>query len=215
MTIDFELFSPDAVVVAAGEFPKQELMKHWIERAPFIACCDSAIGRLHVMGYKPHLLIGDGDSLSAEMATLYKDIFVKVSEQETNDLTKAVRWLNEKGKRKIVVLGGTGYREDHTLGNISLLIYYLQHGIFAIMPTDYGTFIPCHGNVSIKTAVGQQVSIFNYDATEIYSPDVKYPLPKLSMLWQGTLNEATSNVLNFTTDGYYLVYLAKDEESIN
>lgn len=207
--IDVDLFSPDAVIVAAGEFPKQELMKHWIERAPMVVCCDGAINRLHDLGFKPNVIIGDGDSVSKEMEKRYNDILVKISEQETNDLTKAIRWLNEKGLKKFVILGGTGKREDHTLGNISLLIYHLQHNIFAIMPTDYGTFIPCHGNTSIKASEGQQISVFNYNAEHISSPDVKYPLPHLSMLWQGTLNEATSPVLNFNADGDYLVYIAK------
>ncbi len=212
MRIDLAKFSLDAVVVAAGEFPDVMLMKHWLERTKFVVCCDGAVNRLHKLGFAPNVVIGDGDSISEEMSMRYKDIIVRIAEQETNDLTKAVSWLKEKGRRNIVVLGGTGYREDHTLGNISLLLHYLQQGVFAVMPTNYGTFIPCHGNASIMARVGQQLSIFNHDATRIFSQDVKFPLPRLSMLWQGTLNEAVSTELRFTADGYYLVYLAAESK---
>lgn len=206
--LDLQTYCPDAVIVAAGEFPCRECLQSWMERTTFSVCCDGAIKRLHDIGIVPDLIIGDGDSIPADLAERYAGIFIRVSEQETNDLTKAVRWLCEHGRRNLVILGGTGCREDHALGNISLLAHYLQHSIFAVMVSDYGMFIPCHGDTSIRAHKGQQVSIFNYNASHISSPDVKYPLPQLTMLWQGTLNEATADTLRFTADGYYLIYLA-------
>lgn len=42
---------------------------------------------------------------------------------------------------EIFIDKNTGKREDHTLGNISLLLYYLQEGIDVRAYTDYGVFI--------------------------------------------------------------------------
>ena len=59
-------------------------------------------------------------------------------DQETNDQTKAVNYLMEKGFRRIAIVGATGRREDHTLGNISLLMEYMRMGQKYVMYTDYG-----------------------------------------------------------------------------
>ena len=49
-------------------------------------------------------------------------MIVHVTEQETNDLNKAFRYCLANGWTDIVILGATGKREDHTLGNIGLLM---------------------------------------------------------------------------------------------
>ena len=96
--------------------------------------------------------MGDGDSLPAGLKAQYADIFHAVSEQEDNDLTKATRFAigllkastkenGEKQPPRLAYLGATGKREDHTLGNIALMMRYLRD--FAILPemyTDYGWF---------------------------------------------------------------------------
>ena len=47
-----------------------------------------------------------------------------MKDQETNDLTKAVNYVKTLGFREVLILGATGRREDHTLGNISLLAQF-------------------------------------------------------------------------------------------
>ena len=44
--------------------------------------------------------------------------FVRVAEQETNDLDKAIRLCRERGWGDLVVVGATGLREDHAIGNV-------------------------------------------------------------------------------------------------
>ena len=204
---DIDLYQPEAVIVANGEFPSASVMHRWIDRAPLVVCLDGATNRLLQLGYRPHLIIGDGDSIQPGLTERYGVEFLKVDEQETNDLSKAVRYLHRRGCRQLMMLGITGRRDDHTLGNISLLVYYLQMGMKAVAVTDWGTFIPCRGNALLKTTKGQQVSIFNFRATGIKSNDLVYPPYDTTMLWQGTLNEAKSDHLSIQAEGDYLVYL--------
>lgn len=56
-----------------------------------------------------------------------------------------MRYARGEGFRRIDILGATGKREDHTLGNISLLFDYMRQGLDVTMQTDYGSFTPCHG----------------------------------------------------------------------
>ena len=126
---------------------------------------------------------------------------------------KAVRHLRKRGCRRLMMLGITGRRDDHTLGNISLLVYYLQMGMKAVAVTDWGTFVPCRGNALLKTTKGQQVSLFNFRATGIKSNDLVYPPYDTTMLWQGTLNEAKSDHLSIQAEGDYLVYLVNMQQA--
>ena len=210
---DIDLYQPEAVIVANGEFPSASVMHRWIDRAPLVVCLDGATNRLLQLGYKPHLIIGDGDSIQPGLTERYGVEFLKVDEQETNDLSKAVRYLHRRGCRQLMMLGITGRRDDHTLGNISLLVYYLQMGMKAVAVTDWGTFIPCRGNALLKTTKGQQVSLFNFRATGIKSNDLVYPPYDTTMLWQGTLNEAKSDHLSIQAEGDYLVYLVNMQQA--
>ena len=210
---DIDLYQPEAVIVANGEFPSASVMHRWIDRAPLVISLDGAANRLLQLGYRPHLIIGDGDSIQPGLTERYGVEFLKVDEQETNDLSKAVRYLHRRGCRQLMMLGITGRRDDHTLGNISLLVYYLQMDIKAVAATDWGTFIPCRGNALLKTTKGQQVSLFNFRATGIKSNDLVYPPYDTTMLWQGTLNEATSDRLSIQAEGDYLVYLVNMQQA--
>ena len=210
---DIDLYQPEAVIVANGEFPSASVMHRWIDRAPLVVCLDGAANRLLQQGYRPHLIIGDGNSIQPELAQRYDLEFIRVDEQETNDLSKAVRHLRERGCCRLMMLGITGRRDDHTLGNISLLVYYLQMGVKAVAVTDWGIFVPCRGNALLKTTKGQQVSLFNFRATGFKSNDLVYPPYDTTMLWQGTLNEATSDRLSIQAEGDYLVYLVNMQQA--
>jgi thiamine pyrophosphokinase len=136
--------------------------------------------------------VGDCDSLDSWIIDKYADKIFEDADQETNDLTKAVRWCYESGYKDIVILGATGKREDHTIGNISLLAEYART-IRIIMITNTGTFYPFLESCRVPSLPGQQVSVFSIDPeTEITSSGLKYPLVKrkLRNWWEATLNEA-------------------------
>ena len=110
----------------------------------------------------------------------------------------------------IVILGATGKREDHTIGNISLLAEYARE-MEVIMVTDTGIFRPYLQSCEILSFAGQQVSIFSLDPqSEITSSGLKYRLlnKKISNWWVATLNESLgeSFTLEFK-EGAVIVYL--------
>ena len=132
---------------------------------------------------------------------MFAPIIHRIADQETNDQTKAVLFLQKKGYRKIAIVGATGKREDHTLGNISLLIDYMKENLEIRTITDYGT-------QTFESHPGQQVSIINFGAKGLKGEGLVYPLSDFSNWWQGTLNEATANQFTIHCIGKYLVYLA-------
>lgn len=196
------------VIVGNGEFPTTPLTLKILKEATTVILCDGAANSYIKTGRNFDVIIGDGDSVSTEVKQNYASKIIINSDQETNDQTKAINFLYSKGITEISIIGATGKREDHSLGNISLLIDYMQQGINAKIFTDYGVFIPVTGNAKVLVNPKQKVSIFNYNCTEMSAIGLKYPIRAFNALWQGTLNEALNNEIIILTNGQYLLYLA-------
>lgn len=192
----------EAIIIANGRFPKSQQVLEILNKAKYIICCDGAIKNLDSHNITPDIIIGDMDSVSKTLFNKYKDKILKVTEQDTNDLSKAFRYAQEQGFEKLTILGATGKREDHTLGNISLLYTY-NRKIKTEIVSDYGIWSCCNESSHFKSFHGQQISIFsNLPETKVFSENLKYPLNGMLLdeLWKGTLNESTSNSFRIIFD---------------
>ena len=197
----------DAVIVANGQFPSHAIPLDILKSAHHIVCCDGAIHYLSPITKHPSpntcTIIGDGDSVPDE----YRDRLICIEEQDDNDLTKATRYCLSQGWHRLAYLGATGLREDHTLGNISLLMrYYREMNVEGTMFTDHGFFTPAYGRRTFSTMKGQQVSIFNFGCHQLSSEGLRWNCYDFDQWWQGTLNEALSDTFSISADSYYLVY---------
>ena len=202
--------SKPVIILANGRFPSTGLPLGYLDNAERIVCCDGSVSNLVNYGLEPWAIAGDLDSLPDNLKNKFADRLQHYDDQETNDLTKAVRFCMEQGITDIVILGATGLREDHTLGNISLLAEYAE-SLSTKMVTDYGIFIPVLPGKSISSWPGQQVSVFAIDKNmQIRSSGLKYPLVNMELenWWMGTLNESLGDyfTLNFN-EGRVLVFL--------
>lgn len=204
--IDAKMREFDAVIIANGEYPTAAVPLQIIESAPFVACCDGGANEYIARGNTPDIIIGDGDSLNAANREKYSHILHCIDEQETNDQTKAVGWLLQHGYKRIAIVAATGKREDHTLGNISLLIEYMRAGACVRSFTNYGTFIPCKDSFTLPTRKGQQISIINFTASGFSSQGLRYPLYDFTNWWQGTLNEAVTDNVTIKCKGEFLIF---------
>lgn len=203
---DFRGF--DAVILADGDFPRSAEPLRLLRDAPFVCACDGTVGHYP----EADAVVGDGDSVPEAL----RSRLVQVDEQDDNDLTKATRYCLSKGMRRIVYLGATGLREDHTLGNISLMARYQQEfGVEPLLATDYGWLVVAEGERRFESFPGQQVSIFNLDCQSLASEGLRWQSYPYTQWWQGTLNEATGDTFLLRGDGRYMVYRTyqrKDKE---
>lgn len=202
----YKEFIPEAVLLAGGDYPTGNLALKLLESTEYVICCDGAANGYIERGNTPNAIIGDGDSLTEINREKYSDILHIIEEQESNDQTKAIYFLIAKGFKRIAILGATGKREDHTIGNISLLLEYMKLGVEVRSITNYGVFIPVRDTQEFETTVGAQISIFNFNATSFNSIGLKYPIYDFTTWWQGTLNEAISNKIIIEAKGEYIVY---------
>lgn len=197
----------DAVILANGDYPSASLPKQILKSAPYLVCCDGGANEYLARGYLPDIIIGDGDSLSEENRLKHASLLHYNPDQETNDQTKAIQFLLSQGKRRIVIVGATGKREDHTIGNVSLLMEYMRMGAEVRMYTDYGVFIPCQDTCTFDSWIGQQVSLFNFTAKGLSSKGLAYPIYDFTTWWQGTLNTCSEESFTIEAKGEYLLFL--------
>lgn len=207
MTVKNIYNKTEAVVLANGEYPAHPLPSEVLAKAPYVVCCDGAADEYIRRGNIPDAIIGDGDSLSKENMLRYGHLLHRISDQDTNDQTKAVNFLLAQGKQRIAIVGTTGKREDHTLGNISLLIDYMRAGADVCTYTDYSVIIPRRDVCSFPCRPGQQVSIINFTACNLHAEGLVYPLSDFTNWWQGTLNECSETEFTIKGQGEYLVII--------
>ena len=198
------------VIVADGSFPRHDIPLDYIRNAERIVCCDGSAENLIKGGYIPEAIVVDMDSLNDSIAGRFNYRIFKDEGQETNDLTKAVNWCTERGYMELVIVGATGKREDHTIGNISLLAEYARE-VKVKMVTDTGILMALSEGTVVSSFPGQQVSIFSIDPeTEITSHGLRYPLEnrKINNWWVATLNESFGDRFSLEfEEGRVIIYL--------
>ena len=184
------------VILAAGDFPKKGGAA-WklLAGATRVVCCDSAADAYRrVLRKWPDVIVGDLDSFSGTSCCC---TLVVSPDQDTNDLEKAIKYCAAHGWRKPVIVGATGKREDHAIGNV---FRALDYGCEIV--TDHGRFIPVRGKATLKVAKGAAVSIFAPDPkTRMTSRGLEWPLDDVRFrnLYCATLNRATSVRVTLTT----------------
>ena len=94
----------------------------------FIIACDRGYVYCERLGLTPDLFIGDFDSYSGAVAP---GVAVErlIPEKDDTDTGSAIRLAIRRGAERITLLGATGTRLDHVLGNIELLGIGLKAGI--------------------------------------------------------------------------------------
>ncbi len=129
-------------------------------------------------GIEPDVVVGDIDSFDF---VLYPNVnVIKDTDQETNDLEKALNLALERGVTDILLAGTTGLRLDQTLKNISVLVQFRSKfnslrmfdalGWMVILPEEYefsvlpGTTVslfPVSGRVDGISTEGLEFALHN------------------------------------------------------
>lgn len=219
-----------ALIAVNGDMP--QALHAAAEQADLVIACDGAAAQLLERNIVPDIIAGDMDSLPADLQEKYRDITARFSCQETNDQTKAFRTALGKGADSITVVGITGRREDHALGNLSLLPEYLEEieksslrdgteihvssgktdcPVHAL--TDHNLIIPVTGSVTIRIEDYTAMSIISMDPElEIESEGLQYPTGgiRLDRWWKATLNRITAGTvrLTFSRPAHCLIFLS-------
>ena len=196
-TVRFFAPRPDGrcVILAAGDFPRKGGVPRCIlESASKIVCCDGAADvfrrRMH---RSPDAVVGDCDSLRGRFRNV-----VRIPEQETNDLEKAAGFCAASGWSDPVILGATGRRDDHSIGNV-----FRALSLKLEIVSESGCFVPLEGEMAFRVRQGAPVSVFVPDSrTRMKSRGLEWPLDgvRFDVLHRGTLNRAADPEIVLCSD---------------
>jgi thiamine pyrophosphokinase len=191
------------VIIANGEKPSHEIPVNILKNAETVVCCDGAISFLEQLNITPHIIIGDCDSITPAQKEKYKPIILTDKTDAYNDLQKAIRYCMTNKWWDVVILGASGWRDDHYLANVGILMHYANR-LSLTMVTNYGIFTPINKTTSFDSFPGQQISIFSFSPdTGITYHGLRYPVYKQQFkeLWEGSLNEAVAESFTVEIEG--------------
>ena len=195
------------IILGNGAFPTEPYPLYLLDSAEGVVCCDGALERwlAHDASARPMAVIGDMDSLPLPLQERFSDVLVRVDEQDDNDQTKALRWVLEHHPEvsEIVFLGATGLREDHTIGNLGLLMDYprqFELGDCRLsLVSDFGTAFPVTDTCDLHLGEGRRISLFSADNTlRISSTGLQWPTDDVvfDAWWKATLNRTTAPIVS-------------------
>jgi len=202
------------VILGAGDFPRKAYPLYLLDSADAVVCCDGAAVKylrytMRRFGEErmPEAVVGDMDSLPKALRERLGPVAVHVAEQDDNDQTKAMRHVltHHPDVTDIHILGATGKREDHTIGNMGLLMEYTRlfdlGDIHVDMVSDYSTAFALTDSCELHVGKGRRVSLFSPDnSLTIRSEGLEWPTDAVvfDAWWPATLNRATEDIVRLT-----------------
>ncbi|MHB8995657.1 MAG: thiamine diphosphokinase [Armatimonadota bacterium] len=188
-----------AVILCNGEPPSDELLLRHLQEAELVICTDGAVGWVEERGCRPQVVIGDMDSGGCDNDGKLKTCPTRPEiihcgahdQQENTDAEKALLLALERGARRVVMLGATGQRLDHTLGNIALAAKYRDRAE-VVLADDQGELEVISGRNVISTQPGTLFSLVPLTAdVTVDTEGFKWPLHEpLEIGTRGLSNEA-------------------------
>jgi len=170
------------IIISGGNPPSKELLIKEITGDTFLIGADSGANCLYCYNVKPDLLVGDFDSIDKKVLDYFKKnnciIETYPTEKDFTDTEIAVEKALCMKPNKIILLGCTGSRVDHLLGNIGMLKICLENGVDACIKDENNYISLINAGASLKGTVGQIFSLQSYgdEIIGLTIEGAKYPL---------------------------------------
>mgnify|MGYP004448547727 CR=1 FL=1 len=127
------------VIISDAIIKDYEKVRSCILQDDFVIFCDGGLCHLEKLGVKPDLIVGDFDSHEKPSAEKFMDseIIQLPCEKDDTDTFFAVKEAVKRGFDDFLLVGVIGQRFDHSLVNISILMYLFEKGFTAKITDDY------------------------------------------------------------------------------
>ena len=123
------------VIVGGADINNVAAVKSRLRQDDFFVFCDSGLKHRAALGADAGLIVGDFDSY--ENPLLDVETIVLPREKDDTDSVYAVKEALRRGYRDFLLIGVVGGRLDHTLGNVSILLYLDSLGVKGAILDDY------------------------------------------------------------------------------
>ncbi|WP_195970173.1 thiamine diphosphokinase [Clostridium thermobutyricum] len=153
----------DVLIVSGGTEPSKELLLEYKNKASFIIGVDKGCNVLYKYNITPNLIVGDFDSGDLKVVDYFKNTGIEVRKYSTHkdytDTHLAYNIAKELGDvKKIYLLGATGTRFDHSLGNLGLFLNSLEDEIYLEIVDDNNIMFIVDKKTTIKNRKNKVLS---------------------------------------------------------
>ena len=204
----------NALIVCNGKSPGKRLLNKWTKECNLVIAADGGAKTLIKSGIIPDFIVGDMDSFEPEIP--HNLIIIHDTDQETNDLEKALTLAKKRGAKRALITGATGLRTDHTLKNLSVLQKFSSKFRDLIIEDRYISFRVIPKNFTLEhIKSGTIISLFPMSGKVkgIKTKGLLYPLNDEELengKRDGSSNEAISDTISIEyTSGSLLLMISK------
>ncbi len=216
----------EALIISGGRLGDVFAASYMAERHFDITIAvDAGVGFFYRKALTPDVIVGDFDSVNPKILRKYTEmekgrpkILRFQPEKDETDTELAVRTAIEEGCEKIHILGATGSRMDHVMGNIHLLGVAMEHGVEAVIADANNRIRMVNRGLVLRKAeqYGDYVSLipFTPQVTGLTLKGFKYQVEDFTLKCyhsRGVSNEIVEEQAEIAfRDGVLLVMESKD-----
>ena len=167
---------PRCVLVGGAGIQTYARVNRILRPDDYFVFCDGGLHHLPYLNAAPDLIVGDFDS--HERPDTAVETIVLPREKDDTDSVYAAREAVRRGFDDFLLLGAAGGRLDHTLGNISLLLWLDGQGKSAKILDDYSEMEIVSSREKTIDSSFSYFSLLNISGTArgIRITGAKYPL---------------------------------------
>ncbi len=159
------------VIFANGELPDEGRALSLLQPSDLIVCADGGARRALSLGLKPHVLIGDLDSIEPADRESALAAGAKIEQhphdKNETDLELAIHYALAQAPASILIVAAGGRRLDQTIGNIALLTAPELAGLHIRLDDGLEEVFFCRGQSEIRGNVGDIVSLIPWGAAPV------------------------------------------------
>ncbi len=124
------------VIVGGAPIENYARVREYLRKDDYFIFCDCGLKHKESLGVVPDLITGDFDSYEQPDDPEIETIVLPVKKDDTDTVYALSEALN-RGFEDFLLVGMTGRRLDHTLGNIYMLVKLSELGKKAMIVDDY------------------------------------------------------------------------------
>ena len=138
------------LIISGGKFDKIKLQDNY----NLIIACDKGYVHASKLKISPDIIVGDFDS--SKMPRASANIIAVDPVKDDTDTGLAVKYALRNGYKVIDIICALGGRIDHSLANISLMKYIVEHkGVARILSCDAILIAVGEGKIKMKASTFQ------------------------------------------------------------
>lgn len=180
------MFGKRIIIVTGGTLGDWALSE--IQEDDILVGSDRGALYLIQHGYKPHISLGDFDSVTAEELTLIRTSSLTFIDcdpvfKDLTDTEMAFNWALAQQPDRIVMIGALGTRFDHSLANVHLLRKGTEQGISCSIVDANNQIIIIDQSTRIRRGRYTYISLLplSLEVTGITLHGFQYPLRQATL----------------------------------